>query len=87
MDIREVLAEMSVRSRNYLWLELQRRGIDIDDDAKDIFGRMTEGDIELIPKLGTKSIYDIKRALNKFGIRLIPVNKLSKIVFHQRGNK
>ncbi len=86
MDIREVLADMQVRSRNHLWLELERRQVDIDSDAKEVFGRMTEGDISRIPKIGSKSVYDIQRTLKKWGIILIPVNKQSKIAIQPRGN-
>lgn len=79
MDLREVLAELMPRSRNYLWIELQRRGIDIDEDAKKVFGRMTEGDILRIPKMGEKCLHDVVRVLKSKGIRLIPVSKPSKI--------
>ena len=86
MELREILAELLPRSRNFLWVELERRGVDIADDASQVFSRMTEGDILMIPKMGQKCLYDIVRVLKNRGIRLIPVNKPSKIAVHTRGN-
>lgn len=87
MDVGDVLEDLMPRSRNYLWLELNKQGVSIEDDARKIFGSMTRGDILRMPKMGVKCLADIERVLKRKGLRLIPVTKPSKIQDHTRGSK